>query len=97
MVGLMLILCGCASVRSTTKQATAKDGTVTVTTSVRAYTLFDSQSQLTKFANRGTMTQSNQWAPGTTIGQLNQESSSTNLNAIIGTVVEAAVTAAKKP
>lgn len=107
---LKLILClslvvpiiGCSYLRSTTKEPVIiVQGTNAVVgynrTTVRAYTLFDSQSALTKFQNRGVVTRSNEWANGTSIGQLNQAASSTNLNSIISDVVGAAVKAAVKP
>jgi len=88
-----LALSGCAFLKSTTE--TASDGTVK--TRVTSYTLWDSDAQLAKFQNRGAMTRSNEWAPGTSIGGLNQSSTSTNINDLLGTVVGAAVKAAVKP
>ncbi len=59
-VGLLaLSLTGCAYLHSTTEDANG------IKTSVRAYALFDSHNQLLKFANRGTLTQSNQWVDST--------------------------------
>lgn len=87
---LLLLLCvGCAYVSSQTEDASG------IKTHVRAFTVLDSQSQLTKFANRGTLTQSNQWAPGTTIGSLNQDSNSSNLVNIISAVAEGVVKGVK--
>ena len=63
------------------------------------YTLFDSQSSLTKL-HIDTMMATNKngvWSPGISIAGLNQESSSTNLNDLFGVVVGAAVKAAVKP
>ena len=74
--GLLLGLCGCAGVTSKTNP----DGSTTM----KAFTFFDSQSALTKFQNRAVLTESNQWAPGTSIGSLNQSSTSTNLGIIMG-------------
>ena len=88
-IGLAFGLTGCAFLHSST--STNKQGVVTTT--VTAYSLFDSTGNLTKFQNRGTLTSSNEWAPGTTIGTLSQTSSSTNLNDLIGTAVGAAVKA----
>jgi len=88
---LVLSVPGCAYLHSTTQSST--DGTVT--TRVTSYTIFDSNAELAKFRNAGQLTRSNEWAPGTTIGSLNQSSSSTNLTEIIGAVVGAAVKAAK--
>lgn len=90
---LAVSLCGCAFLHS--KTLTDKQGQVT--TVVTAYSLFDSTGNLTKFQNRGQLTSSNEWSPGTTIGSLSQTSTSTNLNDILGTVVGAAVKAAIKP
>jgi hypothetical protein len=87
-------LCGCAFLHSKTN---TDPKTGQVTTVVTAYTVFDSQSALAKFQNRGQLTSSNEWAPGTSIGTLNQSATSTNLNEILGVVVGAAVKAAIKP
>jgi hypothetical protein len=96
LLGLMgLLFCGCARLYSVTDTTTA-DG-MTVRTKVSSYTLWDSQSALTKFQNRGATTHSNEWAPGTTIGSVSQSSSSTNINDLAGTVVGAAVRAAVRP
>ena len=86
------ILTGCSFLHS--KTSTNKQGVVTTT--VTAYSLFDSTGNLTKFQNRGTLTSSNEWAPGTTIGTLSQTSSSTNLNDIVGIIVSSAVSGAVK-
>jgi hypothetical protein len=88
---LLIPLCGCAYLSSKTQSTRDTNGFEIVTTRVRSYTLFDGEAQLAKFANRGTMTQSNQWAAGTTIGAMNQSSSSTNINELIGAVVQGAV------
>jgi hypothetical protein len=99
-VALLLMLDGCAELTSTTTELRNAGATneVKVTTRVHVSTLFDSQSQLTKFENRGSVTQSNQWASGTRMGQLTQESATTtNFNALVGEIVGAAVSAAKKP
>lgn len=87
------LLAGCAFLHSKTQ--TEQDGEVT--TVVTSYTLWDSQAALARFQNRGVVTHSNEWAPGTTIGSLNQSSSSTNVNDLIGTVVGAAIKAGVKP
>jgi len=85
-IGLVaLSLSGCAYLHSTTEDANG------VKTSVRAYALFESQNQLLKFANRGTTTQSNQWAPGTSIGSLNETATSSNLVNVISAVAEGVV------
>lgn len=84
----LILLVSCAYLTSNTS---TNPQTGEITTRVRAITLFDSQSALTKFQNRGVMTSSNEWAPGTSIGSLNQEATSTNLNQILGIVVQKAV------
>lgn len=97
----LAMLCGCAYMRSTTVTETdPKDGQTKAKTVVRVFTVFDSQSQLTKFKNTTGQVGngSNVWSfpPGTTIGGLNQESSTTNLNEILGIVVQNAVSGAVK-
>ena len=91
---LIPFITGCAFLHSKTS---TNPKTGEVVTTVTAYSLFDSTGNLTKFQNRGTLTSSNEWAPGTSIGTLSQSSTSTNLNDIVGTVVGAAVKAAIKP
>lgn len=91
-------LTGCAYLHSTTKAVTNPTNQVmTVTTTVRCYTLFDSQAQLTKFNNRGQLVVSNEWAPGTYVGSLSQNSSTTNVNAILASMVAAAIKAMGVP
>lgn len=83
----IVILCGCSYLRSTTYDpVTGKP-----TTSVRSYEFFDANSQLTKFHNRSTLTRSNEWSPGTTIGTLNQEASGTNLSSVLEAITRGAV------
>ena len=92
--GLLLCLCcGCSYLRSVTvKQTDPKTGIVTEKTTARAYTLFDSSAVLVKFRNTtGGDAGSNKWVSGTSIGSLNQESSSSNLVSIIGAVAEGVV------
>ncbi len=86
------VLGGCARLHSTTWDASTGQRTSYATVT----TFFDSTSALTKFQNRASLTQSNEWAAGTSIGQLNQTATSTNLNDLIGTVVGAAVQGAIK-
>lgn len=86
------LLCGCARLHSTTWDATTGKRTSYVTVT----TFYDSQSALTKFQNRASLTQSNEWAAGTSVGSLNQSATSTNLNDLVGTVVQAAVAGAIK-
>jgi len=90
---IALSFTGCAFLKSTTE--TGPEGTVT--TRVTSYTLWDSDAALAKFQNRGVLTRSNEWAPGTSIGSLSQASTSTNINELISSVVAAAVKAAIKP
>lgn len=77
----LLLLCGCAVLRSTT-DTISPDGTKIHTQST-VRTFFDSRSELTKFNNRSTATNA-----GTYIGGLNQESSSTNLTSLIQAVAQ---------
>jgi len=86
---------GCAFLTSQTQSAA--DGTIT--TKVTSYTLWDSKSDLVKFQNRGQLSKSGEWAPGTSIGSANLVSSSTNINdlaaSVAGAVVSAAIKSAK--
>lgn len=84
----LILLASCAFLHSKTE---TNPTTGEIETKVTAMTFFDSQSQLTKFQNRGVLTSSNEWAPGTSIGSLNLEATSTNLNQILGIVVQKAV------
>ncbi len=86
------VLPGCANLHSTTWDATTGQRTSYATVT----TFFDSQSALTKFQNRASTVHSNEWSAGTSIGTLNQSASSTNLNELIGIVVQAAVQGAAK-
>lgn len=102
---IAVLFCGCAYLRSTTKDPVfTAVGTNSVLvgykrTTVRAYTFFDSQSALSKFRNTTGAVGTNGYifAPGTSIGNLDTASSGTNFNDLIGTIVGAAVGAAKKP
>lgn len=82
---------GCA--RFVGKTDTRADGQ-SVTT-FRAYTFFDSKNELSKLAIRQTTTNKLNQSFG--LSEMRQESSSTNLNALIGDIVGAAVKAAKAP
>lgn len=76
-------LCGCAYLRSSTVTETdPKTGIVTAKTTVRAYTVFDAQAQLTKFRN-STGGPTNTYTAGTVVGSLNESSSASNIVAII--------------
>lgn len=79
--------CGCAYLSSTTYDATTGQRT----TKVRSFEFFDANAQLTKFHNRSELTRSNEWAPGTTIGTLNQESSGTNTVDLVRGIAEGIV------
>ncbi len=87
----LLAACGCARLHSVTQDDKG------VKTEVWVTTFWDGNSALTKFANRGQTTSSNEWAAGTTIGGINQSTTSTNVNALIEGIVAAAVKAAIKP
>ena len=89
-----LVVSGCAHVSSrTTKTTDPKTGVTTEETKVIAYSLWDSENELSKLRNSTGGTNGS----GTYIGALNQASTSTNLNQLIGVVVDAAVKAAVKP
>ena len=91
---LCLLCVGCQFLHSKTEKL-APDGTREITTAT-SYSLWDSQGQLLRFRNTtGGYAGSNNWVSGTSIGSLNQEASSTNINDLIGTIVGAAVKAAK--
>lgn len=94
----ILALCGCAYLHSTTSRTTdAKTGVPIEQTSVRVYTLWDATSQLTKFSNRSGYTTNGSFGPGTYATGLNESSTSTNINELIGIIIGAAVKAAAKP
>jgi len=64
----------------------------------RTYTFWDSQSSLAKL-KIDTMSVTNKngsWSPGISISGLNQETTSTNLNDLIGILVQGAVAGAAK-
>lgn len=84
----LLTLSGCAYLHSITYDpSTGKRQTVAT-----AYTLFDANNQLAKFKNTSNVTTNGQWGAGTTLSGLQEQSeTSTNLNSLIGTVVNAAV------
>jgi hypothetical protein len=88
LMGLMVIagLAGCAVLHSTTYNEQGQR-----TSFVRVVTFMDSKSELTKFRNATTTTTNGQWPAGTTIGGLNQVSTTTNLNALVEAVVSGAV------
>lgn len=74
---------------TTARSIDPKSGAITETTSARAYALFDSNAALTKFVNRsGYVGATNIYAPGTYIGALNENASSTNLANIISAVAQ---------
>jgi hypothetical protein len=82
---------GCA--RFVGKTETRADGTSFTT--FRAYTFFDSKNELSKLAIRQTTTNKLNQSFG--ISAVSQESSSTNVNALLIDVVGAAIKAAKTP
>ena len=83
---------GCARFKSTVTERTAPDGTVERVTVVKAGTLFDSKSELTKLSSGQT-----EKSQKVSIGALNQESSGSNAVSFAESVVGAAVRAAVKP
>lgn len=92
---LSVFLCGCAFLKSkTTRTYSVMPGgaitNVCETTVATVYTLFDSKSSLTKFRNQSSQSGygSNTFAPGTYLTGLTLESTSTNLNEIIGIVAK---------
>ena len=90
----LLLLCGCAYQSSKLYDP----ATGNLAAKSRTYTLFDSQSSLAKL-HIDTMLATNKngvWSPGISISGLNQESSSTNLNELIGVLVQGAVAGAVK-
>lgn len=93
-LALVLWSTGCAYLHSTTERSTdPKTGIVTEKTYAKAYTIFDANANLTKFANRSGYTDgsTNKWAPGTYISNLNESSTTTNLVNIIGAVAQGIV------
>jgi hypothetical protein len=84
-----LLLCGCSTFHSQQIER-APDGT-TRTTDVTASTFFDSRSDLSKL--RASTTDKSQT---TSIGGLDQSSSSTNINTLLDTVISSAVQAGAK-
>lgn len=88
----ILILSGCAHLKSTTTETTdPKTQVVTRKTKVSVYTFYDSKSDVAKFKNSIT-----DKTTGTTIGGLSQEASGTNANALVSSVVEGAIAGAMK-
>jgi uncharacterized protein YceK len=79
---LLLAFSGCSSLHSTT---TSPDGSKTT---VRAFTLFDGNSDLAKFKNSAGGTNK---ASGTSIGSLSESSNSTNLVPVISGVAEGVI------
>lgn len=98
---LIPFLSGCAFVGShTTTPIVTINGTNIVvreqTTDARAWTFFDANSQLTKFHNSSapSVLGTNQFGPGTYVAGVNEQSSASNLVAILQA---AAAIAAKAP
>lgn len=93
----LAVLPGCAYVGSRTAKSTdPKTGIVTEVTRMRAYTLWDSQSSLTKFRNTTGQVGngSNVWSypSGTSLGSLAEQSTSnTNLANVLSAIAEGAV------
>jgi hypothetical protein len=81
---------------TTTRCIDPKSGTVTETTSARAYALLDSNAALTKFINRsGYVGGTNMYSPGTYISGLNENATSTNLANIISALAQGVVNGLK--
>lgn len=96
-IGLLVaaFIQGCAYNRSVTLETTnPKTGEIVKKTTARAYTLFDSQSALTGVQVKVGDTNG---ANGTFIASLNQQAqTTTNFNAMVGTIIESAVAGAVK-
>jgi hypothetical protein len=91
----LLFCSGCAHLSSETTKYDAATGYATERTEVRVSTLWDSQSSLTKFRNTTGQVGngSNVWSypSGTTIGQLDSSSTSTNITALAESLMSGAV------
>ncbi len=88
---LPFLCASCSYLHSTTTRTPIQNSystntVVQETTSVRVYTLFDGQANLTKFGNRSGYTTNGTFGPGTYVAGLNDASTSTNLVDIIGAV-----------
>lgn len=92
LIGLCLLVTGCARFTSTITERTLPDGVIERVTVVRAATMFDSKSELAKLSSGQT-----DKSQKVSIGSLSQESSATNAMNLIESVVGAAVRAAVKP
>jgi hypothetical protein len=94
-IPLLLLLSGCAFVHTSTTQRIPDPANTNrcavVKTHMTAAALFDASTVLNKLVVRGTGTKTNEYAPGTYVGGLNEFSSSTNLNTLIQSVVAGAV------
>ncbi len=90
----LLLLCGCAYQSSKLYDP----GTGKMVAKSRTYTIWDSQSSLSKLKiDTVAVTNKNgTWSPGISISGLNQETSSTNINELIGVLVQGAVAGAVK-
>jgi hypothetical protein len=87
---LVLLLNGCAWVHSKTYSDTGK-----LQTKVIAFTVCDSHNSLTKLRNSNATTTNGMYGAGTSLSGLDQSATTTNMNEIIGVVVQAAVKGAK--
>jgi len=77
---------GCAYLKSTTTSTTQTNGVTTVYTTVRAFSVLDANDNLTKFRNAGLSSTNGTFPPGTTIGSLNQSSTTSNVVAIVNAI-----------
>lgn len=87
-----VLLSGCAKFKSTVSEERLADGSIRKVTLVKAGTLFDSKSDLAKFA-AGQTDKSQKIG----IGSLGQESSGSNVVAMVEGITRAAVGAMVKP
>lgn len=88
---LLLYLCGCAYQSSRLYDP----GTGHIVAKARTYTLWDSQSSLSKLRidSVAVTNKNGSWSPGISISGLTQESSSTNVAEALGTGLGAALKA----
>lgn len=89
---LPILLCGlCSCAYQVSKVYDPKTGNLAAKS--RTFTLWDSQSTLKKLHidTQAVTNQHGSFSPGISIGELQQQSTSTNLNELLGVVVKGAV------
>jgi len=91
-VAAVALSTGCSSFTSTVSETDLGNGSTNTVTTVKARTFFDSKSELTKFR----ASQSERGKQSIGVDGLSQESSGSNVVALTGAVVNAAVSAAVK-